>query len=285
MLHVHSTASDGWISPERVLKAYADRGYDFLCLTDHWMVTPKPKYKGKPILFIPGVELNGGKTAVGDFHFVGIGVKSNSVFQKKENPEEYTARQLVNLIRKNGGFVVIAHPSWNGVSWVDLQDVARDLMGLEVWNSGCDVEVGRGQSEVQWDDLLSRGYRIWGLAVDDAHRFYRDAMKAWVMVKAASLTKKDICQALKRGTFYSSTGPAIYDLTWNKKEITIKTSPVKRMDMVSDPTRGRTIQAHQGRSLTEHSFTLPKKGATYVRIRIKDECGQFAWTNPIFLSR
>jgi len=280
--HVHSTESDGWISPERVMAAYRDRGYDFVCITDHWKVTTPDKDACKGILHIPGVELHGGKTQVGDYHFVGIDVKKKAVF-KFDKKKKYSPGELVKLIRSQGGLCVIAHPSWNGVSWWDLKDVAGDLFGLEVWNTGCDVEIGRGISEVQWDDLLSRGEKIWGLAVDDAHRYYRDAMKGWIVVKALSCTGKSIRKSLEKGWFYSSTGPSIYDLKVSKKRIWVKTSPVVRIDLVSRPCRGGTVQAHPGRYLEEHTFTLPGDDLGYVRIRIRDEKGQYAWTNPVYV--
>jgi hypothetical protein len=284
ILHVHSTESDGWISPQRVMIAYADKGYDFVCLTDHWKTTPKPKDAPKDLLFLHGVELHGGKTQVGDYHIVGIDVKPGAVFKRNENGAANSVKDMVNMIRSQGGLSMIAHPSWNGVSWVDLKDMANDLIGLEVWNTGCDVEIGRGLSEVQWDDLLSRGFKLWGMAVDDAHRYYRDAMKGWVVVKAASRTPGAIRQALIKGHFYSSTGPAIYDLKMQKDRIYIKTSPVKRMDLVSNPMRGVTVQVHEPNFLTEHIFSFPvKEKGRYIRIRITDEVGHHAWTNPIYL--
>src|SRR5215813_8805491 len=36
-LHTHSTRSDGKLSPEEVVAAYRERGYDFLALTDHFL--------------------------------------------------------------------------------------------------------------------------------------------------------------------------------------------------------------------------------------------------------
>src|SRR6478736_3464982 len=36
-LHTHSTISDGRVSPEAVIAAYRDEGYDFVSLTDHFL--------------------------------------------------------------------------------------------------------------------------------------------------------------------------------------------------------------------------------------------------------
>ncbi len=39
-LHTHTTRSDGLLSPQATVDEYARRGYDFLSLTDHSVVTP-----------------------------------------------------------------------------------------------------------------------------------------------------------------------------------------------------------------------------------------------------
>ncbi|MGB3329332.1 MAG: hypothetical protein WBA46_10290, partial [Thermomicrobiales bacterium] len=36
-LHTHSTRSDGALTPDAVIAAYRERGYDFLVLTDHFL--------------------------------------------------------------------------------------------------------------------------------------------------------------------------------------------------------------------------------------------------------
>lgn len=285
MLHAHSSASDGWYSPAHVFKAYQSLGYHFLCLTDHWKVTLKPDDAPADILHIPGVELDGGLTGVGDFHFVGIDVKPIAEFRRTKEVEEYTPRELVGMIRAQGGLAMIAHPAWNGVTWVDLESVADSLFALEVWNSTCHFEIARGLADTPWDDLLSRGRRLWGAAVDDAHRYHIDAGQAWVMAKAASLSVADIRAALESGAFYSSTGPAIYDFQMDETSLYIRTSPVQKMDMISSPRRGDSIFARNGQELTEHTFQLPRTRACYARIAITDSSGRQAWTNPVFFTR
>ncbi|MDD4133553.1 MAG: hypothetical protein PHN46_00475 [Eubacteriales bacterium] len=38
-LHMHTSQSDGRLSPLEALKSYEDAGYDAVCLTDHRMLT------------------------------------------------------------------------------------------------------------------------------------------------------------------------------------------------------------------------------------------------------
>lgn len=282
MLHSHTTESDGWLSPERVLKAYKSMGYDFVCLTDHWKVTPKPEKAPEDLLYIPGVELDGGDTGVGNFHLVGIDVRDGAAFKPVKPNKDYSARELFELLRAEGGLIELAHPSWNGVTCADAADIADDLFAMEVWNSGCDVEIGRGLADVQWDDLLSRNHKIKGIAVDDAHRYYIDSGKGWVMVRAEALTRKAVRAALEKGDFYSSTGPIIHDVLMDDASMTIKCSPVRKIDLVSSPTKGQSTLAPQGSCLTEHTFQLPKEKGRYARFRITDFSGCHAWTNAVF---
>ena len=53
--HAHSTQSDGRLSPEEVFETYHSAGYDFLALTDHWVLTDEQDYRG--MLVIPGVAV------------------------------------------------------------------------------------------------------------------------------------------------------------------------------------------------------------------------------------
>ena len=53
-LHTHTTNSDGRLSPDEAIHEYAQRGYDFVALTDHWVVGGERQAEG--VLVLPGVE-------------------------------------------------------------------------------------------------------------------------------------------------------------------------------------------------------------------------------------
>jgi 3',5'-nucleoside bisphosphate phosphatase len=63
-LHVHSTASDGTTSPEKILQMAAEMGLPGIALTDHDTLAglaPAEEYRaaqGLELKFIPGIELN-----------------------------------------------------------------------------------------------------------------------------------------------------------------------------------------------------------------------------------
>jgi hypothetical protein len=102
------------------------------------------------------------------------------------------------------------------------------------------------------------------------------------MVKANSLNKEEIINAINKGLFYSSTGPDLDNIEIDNKKIYIKCSPVKRIDLVSNPTLGDVLIVRNGKSLTEVEFKI-NKCAKYIRIQIEDFEGQKAWSNPFYL--
>ena len=60
-LHVHTTCSDGELSPEEVLRVYRDLGFDFVALTDHDFLVISDAYENVPgefegMLVFKGVE-------------------------------------------------------------------------------------------------------------------------------------------------------------------------------------------------------------------------------------
>ena len=62
-LHAHTTFSDGVRSPERLVEAYEELGYDFLAITDHEDLIPSRYWEAledlaPSLLLFHGVELN-----------------------------------------------------------------------------------------------------------------------------------------------------------------------------------------------------------------------------------
>lgn len=77
-LHMHSTASDGTLTPEELVRfAYEDNGVTVMALTDHDTVSGLQKAADAarrfPIRFIPGIELSC-NWAGSTIHVVGLGV-------------------------------------------------------------------------------------------------------------------------------------------------------------------------------------------------------------------
>jgi len=272
-LHAHTTNSDGAHSPEETVALYRAAGYDFLSLTDHSFVT-KLASPSRDFLLLLGTELDGDRGEIGEsYHVLGFGLTRGG-----EVPREPKVDQAIAWIRKHGGEAVLAHPYWSGLTYADLIKWEGHI-GVEVFNTVCEGMVAKGHSSVQWDDLLSRGKLLWGLAVDDCHRAAGIGY-ASVMVKAPRLRRDAIMQALRTGNFYSTNGPTIESVVLDGEQIHVRTSPVKQINFMSQSWLGQHHRAPAGETITEATF-IPRGEERYVRIEICDADGWRAWTNPV----
>ena len=177
-LHAHTTNSDGELAPEFLVRHYDWAGYDVLAITDHWVRTAEPSTK--TLLVIPSTELN---AVVGDG---GRSTSSPSASRPTRcRPRAVrAARRRRRLDRAtNGGLPYIAHTYWSGLRTEQWWD-CPGLLGLEVWNTGCELELGRGDASIHWDEALEHGRPFQALATDDSHHPGYDSGFAWTWVRA-----------------------------------------------------------------------------------------------------
>jgi hypothetical protein len=276
-LHAHTTNSDGTLSPAEAAEFYRRAGYDLLAITDHWKVSDLESDRSD-FLLLPGVELHGGRAAQGDYyHILALNVRR---LRKMERPEQAQAQDLVNLARESGGEAVVAHPYWSGLMASDIVGL-EGCLAVEVYNATCDLAIMRGYSMVQWDDLLTLGHDLGGIAVDDGHRGALDQGFGWTMIRAEELTVESVMSALRRGLYYSSAGPELKDIRVGDGTVRVATSPVKSIGLVSRPAMGARLFAPEGQELTSAEFRLPR--TRYARLQVVDRDGKMAWSNPLLL--
>ena len=119
-LHVHTNRSDGSGSPDDVAAAAARAGLQFVILTDHGDGTrvPDPPQYRSGVLVIDAVELS---TSEG--HYIAIGLPPTPY------PLRGDARDVVDDVRRLGGFGIVAHPdsAKPGLRW-RAWDVPFDAM-------------------------------------------------------------------------------------------------------------------------------------------------------------
>jgi hypothetical protein len=282
-LHVHSTTSDGELTPEQVIQFYRENGYHFLAFTDHRILSPAHRV-ADDFVVLSGIEVDGRDPESGLYHLVGLGTA-----QEPDIPwgEPLSIQAAVDRMRTAQGLVMLAHPYWSGQMSKDLLGL-QGCFGLEVYNGGCDVDDAKGFSAVHWDDLLASGRSFYGLAVDDAHwrSGTKDAALGWVWVRAAQLTQEAILDALAKGHFYASSGPEMHDLELDpvRHIVTVRCSPSTAIDFVGNGWRSHRVSAPRGQTLTEATYKL-REDQTYVRVACQDEQGHWAWSNPIVGNR
>jgi hypothetical protein len=291
-LHVHTTNSDGELTPSLLVRHYERAGFDVLAITDHWVRTDEPS--NERLLVIPSTELDASMGAPGrEAHVLGFGVHQDPVEPGSEFP---SLEETVAWIEDAGGVAFLAHPYWSGLHVEEFAG-CEGLLGLEVYNAGCELEVGRGLAGVHWDDVLEADGRAWfGIATDDCHHPGFDSSVAWTWVRAAARSTDAVLAALQAGQFYSSSGPEIEELSVEDGVVELRTTPAKSITLMTGRARGASVNAgrlgysYHGEVLerspdgavTAARLKAPRQ-APYGRIEVADRNGGKAWTNPLWI--
>ena len=188
VFHVHTNRSDGRSSPEEIAAAAARAGLKFVIFTDHGDGTAKPAapvyYEG--VLCLDGVEIS---TRGG--HYIAVGLPASPY------PLGGDARDVIEDVRRLGGFGVVAHPDspkddlrwreWNepfdGIELINLDSGWRSRVAEAGWGAVIKAlgtypfrpaeTIGHlvGESAVavaRWESLTRRR-RIVALSGADAH--------------------------------------------------------------------------------------------------------------------
>lgn len=276
-LHTHTTRSDGLFSPEEAIAWYRGQGYDFVALTDHWVLSQGQVFgPANDFVTIAGTELDGP-----GYHMLALGISD-----LPDRELAYSAQALTDAVVGLGGLPFFAHPYWTGQSSADIAPIRR-IAGIEVFNSVCEKMDGLGYASVHWDELLALGLRLNALAVDDVHWKHNSQGRGYVMVRAKSLDESSILEAIRRGHFYSSTGPKIADLRMVHHEdgqpsLRVHCSPCSTITFYASGPRGRRFEAVPGRLLDAATFPL-RAEQVYLRVECRDAQGGVAWSNPIYV--
>ena len=201
-LHTHTTESDGRLAPAEVVRQYAQRGYQFLAITDHNKRTIVWPSDAAGMLMIPGEELD--FRCNGTFHVVAVGTRTALPFTAEQRVSLKPAEAFA-AIRAAGGEMILAHPYWSNEQTEHVLSCGEAL-GVEVYNHGCEMDNGNGFSISHWDDMLRAKFRTYAFATDDSHHHGRDgeivadAFGGWIMVKAPSLTQESVSRNSATGS-------------------------------------------------------------------------------------
>ena len=171
-LHVHTYFSDGAHTPEEMIEAYQNLGYDFVAITDHdYLIRPQywesiPESRGDLIVF-KGIELE-----YSPLHFQHIG----------------------KILGEEEILYIFNHPNQNRLSVAEvnrqIEVISRDMPihCLEVTDKGVYTKM-YDTPEITLPKIVS----------DDSHTF---DMCGWAWVEVQSARSRDaILQAIKNGSF------------------------------------------------------------------------------------
>lgn len=289
-LHAHTNRSDGELAPKSLARHYERAGYDVVALTDHWHITDAVS---NDVLVIPSVELNCILPGARDGHVLGFGVAGEAQELRELAREHADLQTTGDWIGARGGIAYLAHPYWTGVTPGTLE-LPENVVGIEVYNAGCELETGRGLAVVHWDELLEDGRLCPAIAADDSHYPGFDSDLAWTWVRAAERTRAAVLEALAAGTFYSSTGPRLYDVRLDGDAVEVRCTPCRSVTLVSGRATGAAVNVGRlgyrfaGRELecdpdglVVHAQLDVPRSARHVRVEVTDEAGRKAWANPL----
>lgn len=310
--HVHARPSgDSSTSISEVIAWYQQRGYDFIVLTDHNLVSetaPENDSLGQVAVAAPphglivlaGIELThnpgscvpapplpDGKCRI-HVNALGVTARPRGKLEWAERRSvlrlDLYTRALVTA-RELGGLAQINHPQWHwGMTPELLIELARrgallvEIANVQFasWNSGASSFLS---TEALWDAVLAAGGTMWGIASDDAHSYdgtgKYPAGGAWVMVDAAR-DPRAIIAALAAGQFYSSTGVELARAGRDGEDLVVEVATPDRgghrIAFIENGVTVETVQAAQARR------RLPRRGT--LRAVVWREDGARAWVQP-----
>ena len=293
--HTHTTNSDGDTPPEQVARWYKSHKYDFLVLSDHNVFTDPATLSSlvdSTFLLIPGEEVTTAYKAA-SVHVNALDI-SRVIPAPTGNSLLETVQNTIDAIRAEKAIPHINHPNFRwSIDTTVLWRMRNDRL-IEIHNGHPTVHNAGGGDwpgiEDAWDTMLTRGKRLFGIAVDDAHHFQQEFApdranpgRGWVAVRATSLNGRAIVEALDAGAFYASSGPVLSDIiaTDTTLSITIARTGDFKYTTQFVGANGRILATDK--SLTPR-YTLTGN-ETYVRARVIDSGGRVAWVQPVFTTR
>lgn len=320
-LHCHTTMSDGRLTPLEIKALYQANGYSIVAFTDHELLMDHSHLNDAAFLALTGYEIavnaQGPTRSFADRKTTHLnllasrpdnlthicydpaavwpdptGIKNTVPYLPPVVPREDSPAFINRIIREaneNGFLVTYNHPIWSLAESKDYLPL-EGLFGIEVFNNGC-VREGFPDSPLPYDELLRQNKRLMCLATDDNHNGLSpthpegDSLGGWVVIHAKKLEYSTIIDALKRGDFYSSSGPAIHALYVEDNVLHIDCSPVRAITVNSSGRAAGVQLAPAGESLTSAKIPLGKEFYDYIRVTIEDASGAKAYSNAVFLDK
>ncbi len=275
-LHCHSTLSDGALTPRKVKAFYRERGYDFLAVTDHRLLGEETHMEDG-LLVLSGLEMD--FTLAGEaLHLVGVGMDAAVA----EADLLRSPQACIDLMRAHGGRVILAHPAWSLNSLSTVSGLQR-LTAAEIYNSVSSYpwSADRADSSHLLDVAFAHGVRLGLVASDDSHAYDGEAGRSFTVVQADALDAPSLLDALDRGRYYASQGPAFRRLSVRDGRIEVECSPVSHILFTSNRpwAMGRCLS---GQELTCGAYRV-NPDETFVRVQLVDSQGRKAWSHPIWL--
>lgn len=274
-LHLHTNLSDGKLTPEEVVKAYKENGYDSIAMTDHWRYHSGGYIDGLSIISGVEYDVGGRNTEKGVYHILALFAGSDPLVTRDD-----TAQEIIDKIHKAGGLAVLAHPAWS-LNTPEMIMALRDVDATEIYNAVSEKgQSFRADSSILVDMVASRGRAYPLLATDDAHYYSSvDNCIAYIMAEADTNDPCEIRRAIVEKRFYATQGPEIH-LEREGDKFVVRCSPASHVYFASNTAW--CVRTAHGEDITYAEYT-PVPSDLFVRAFVVDKDGKSAWSNIIML--
>ncbi|ODV91143.1 hypothetical protein CANCADRAFT_15987, partial [Tortispora caseinolytica NRRL Y-17796] len=205
--HVHTTVSDGSLSPEQALNWAMAYGFQAIAITDHndisggLLAEEISINKSLPILVIPGMEFTCCR-----IHMNLIGI-NETIAPSSSWPSDEELQDVIRRTHELGGFVVVNHRAWSLTTEYGYQQPRiRTHPPLEAL-----YEWGVDAFETVHEDVLdlkvlrfSKAHNLPLISASDMHH-PTQVPSGWTLANVPSpISKESIISAFRQHTFNST---------------------------------------------------------------------------------
>lgn len=278
--HTHTEYSYDSETPQEDLMAWYKRNnYNFVVVTDHNYFSElgllnSLSFNSIPIvddafILIPGEEITAKSNHVGGINISYLIEPSEEIWQN------------FNSVISANGLPQLNHPYRQRITSTEIVKGVQGFdvpLFIEVFNSKTDFIDGTNRipQEILWDEVLSAGIKMWGVAVDDSH-YLNNVGGGFIVVDADNLTIARIVEALNEGRFYASTGKLITNFSYNKFKYFVDATSDSIIQFIG--RNGEILKEFNG-SIAEYEFAGDEY---YVRAKVISDSG-VAWLPPFYLN-
>lgn len=293
---MHTTLSDGHLSPNQLVDAYVELGYDILAITDHNFVS-YPWTDFESFTHSPFAEnlLSEGLITETEITFENrnpeemglLAIQANEIsnhhhlgsYFSDYNSTTNNIHYSLESISEKEGIGVLKHPvkySFDKNWYIQLYENYPALVGIEIYNRKYDDDENLYFEDFAlWDSLLTHfmpSRNIWGFASDD---FHTDELGyAYNMFIMNEFNINSFKTAMQKGSFYfvisidghkGKPHPTIESVRLNSKDSSIEII-ARDYNTVEWISEGHVVHSGAKISVPEHV-----KQGNYVRAIIYNE--------------
>jgi predicted metal-dependent phosphoesterase TrpH len=259
-------------NPQGLLKLARKKGVKYIIVTDHNRALD---ILGSEEFLISGEEWGQKK---GHSNFIGIDESVDpecGYFKGIEPVKPRDFKSAVTVAKGQGAFVSINHP-FKKDRWTWGEESYELADAIEIWN-GKWCEENQKALDL-WQNLLSRGFKIWCLAGSDFHVNHLFSIDSQVLAFIDTDSRQSLLAKLKNGNFSIARDtkcPVIflsdkttYRIENFRESLTMKVISGDHNEIINNPAKHGTLKN--------------KEQQIFVRVELWEGEEPLSFSNPIF---